>query len=68
MKRAWILAIVLWSVAQSGASTADDKIKFPLKVSENHRFLVDAENKPFFYRGDNAWELFHRCNRDDAEL
>jgi hypothetical protein len=37
-----------------------------LKVSENRRFLVTADGKPFFYLGDTAWELFHRCNREEA--
>src|SRR5262245_62011465 len=39
----------------------------PLKVSENRRFLVTADNQPFFWLGDTAWELFHRSNREDAE-
>ena len=38
-----------------------------LKVSENRRFLVTAEGKPFFYLGDTAWELFHRLNREEAD-
>ena len=38
-----------------------------LKVSDNRRFLVTVEGKPFFYLGDTAWELFHRLDRDDAE-
>jgi len=38
-----------------------------LKVSDNHRFLVTADGKPFFYLADTAWELFHRLNREDAE-
>ena len=38
-----------------------------LRVSENHRYLVQADGKPFFYLGDTAWELFHRLNREDAE-
>jgi hypothetical protein len=37
-----------------------------LKVSENHRFLVQADGKPFFYLADTAWELFHRLDRKDA--
>jgi hypothetical protein len=37
-----------------------------LKVSENHRFLVTAEGKPFFWLGDTTWELFHRLNREEA--
>ena len=38
-----------------------------LKVSDNRRFLVKADGKPFFYLGDTAWELFHRLTREDAE-
>jgi hypothetical protein len=38
-----------------------------LRVSENKRFLVTKENKPFFWLGDTAWELFHRLNREDAQ-
>ncbi len=38
-----------------------------LKVSENGRFLVTADGRPFFWLGDTAWELFHRLNREDAE-
>ena len=38
-----------------------------LRVSENKRFLVTAEGKPFFWLGDTAWELFHRLTREEAE-
>jgi hypothetical protein len=38
-----------------------------LKVSENHRFLVTEDGRPFFWLGDTAWELFHRQTREDAE-
>ena len=37
-----------------------------LKVSENKRFLVTADGRPFFWLGDTAWELFHRPTREDA--
>ncbi|HTE18763.1 MAG TPA: glycoside hydrolase family 140 protein [Armatimonadota bacterium] len=37
-----------------------------LKVSENRRFLVRENGKPFFYLADTAWELFHRLNREEA--
>ena len=37
-----------------------------LKVSENHRFLITEDGRPFFWLGDTAWELFHRLNREDA--
>lgn len=37
-----------------------------LRVSENRRFLVQADGTPFFYLADTAWELFHRLNREEA--
>lgn len=37
-----------------------------LTVSENGRFLVYADGRPFFYLADTAWELFHRLSREDA--
>lgn len=39
-----------------------------LRVSDNKRYLIDAEGKPFFWLGDTAWELFHRLDREDAEM
>jgi len=37
-----------------------------LRVSDNHRFLVTGDGRPFFWLGDTAWELFHRLNREEA--
>ena len=37
-----------------------------LKVSDNGRFLVTSDGKPFFYLADTAWELFHRLDRKQA--
>jgi hypothetical protein len=37
-----------------------------LRVSENRRFLITEDGKPFFYLGDTAWELFHRLNREEV--
>ncbi|MEM8897332.1 MAG: glycoside hydrolase family 140 protein [Bacteroidota bacterium] len=39
-----------------------------LKVSDNQRFLVTEDGKPFFWLGDTAWELFHRCDREEADF
>ena len=39
-----------------------------LSVSENNRYLVDESGDPFFWLGDTAWELFHRLNREEADL
>jgi len=51
------------------ASTLMAGVALPkLRVSESQRFLVTAEGKPFFWLGDTAWELFHRLNREEADL
>ena len=52
-------------VAVLTAATADAQLQ-QLRVSENHRFIVTADGKPFFWLGDTAWELFHRLNHDEA--
>ena len=39
-----------------------------LKVSDDGRWLVRADGRPFFYLGDTAWELFHRLNREEVDL
>ena len=49
------------------AARAEDQTLPRLKVSENQRFLVKEDGKPFFYLGDTAWELFHRLNREEAD-
>ncbi len=37
-----------------------------MRVSENHRFLVHDDGRPFFYLADTAWELFHRLTLEEA--
>ncbi|TLS50679.1 DUF4038 domain-containing protein [Paenibacillus antri] len=39
-----------------------------LKVSENGRYLEKEDGTPFFWLGDTAWELFHKLDREEAEL
>lgn len=38
-----------------------------LKVSSNNRFLVTEQGDPFFWLADTAWELLHRCDREEVE-
>lgn len=39
-----------------------------LVVHENGRYLATESGEPFFWQGDTAWELFHRCDRKEARL
>lgn len=61
-----LLAALVLLAATSAA--ADTTTPYPARFSENHRFLLDQNGKPFFYLGDTAWELFHRLDRADTEL
>jgi hypothetical protein len=55
------------AAAKSGGLAADSPV-LPLRVSDNRRFLVTVDGKPFFWLGDTAWELFHRLDRAEVEL
>ncbi len=59
-----VAALLAVSVVTSGAQSPARLSA--LKVSENKRLLVTAGGKPFFWLGDTAWELFHRCTREEV--
>ena len=40
----------------------------PLKISPDRRYIVHNNGEPFFWLGDTAWELFHRTDRQEADL
>lgn len=61
MKPLPILLAFTLSLSLAGAAPLPS-----LKVSDNKRFLVTADGRPFFYLGDTTWELFHRLNREQA--
>jgi len=44
-----------------------DTTEWPIRVSPNGRYFVDAKGRPFFWLGDTAWPLFGRYSREDAE-
>jgi Protein of unknown function (DUF4038)/Putative collagen-binding domain of a collagenase len=37
-----------------------------LQVHAGRRFLQRNTGEPFFFLGDTAWELIHRCSREDV--
>ncbi|MCK5802796.1 MAG: DUF4038 domain-containing protein, partial [Lentisphaeria bacterium] len=40
----------------------------PLRLSANRRFLVGANETPFFWMGDTAWGLLNLLDKPDTEL
>lgn len=60
---AFVFAVIFAAIAgTSAAQTA-----FPLKISDNHRYLVDQNGKPFFMVGDTPQGLMGRLTEQDAE-
>jgi hypothetical protein len=47
-------------------NTPANSAAFPLRVSKNRRYLVDAAGKPFLIVGDTAWSLIAQLN--EAEI
>jgi hypothetical protein len=39
-----------------------------IRVSENGRYFVTAEGKPFFWQGDTAWCIFNRPSPAEVDL
>jgi hypothetical protein len=62
---AFVLMVVTLSAANAQQTGTARRLP-PLKVSENRRFLMTANGRPFFYLADTAWELFHRLDRKQA--
>ena len=61
----FVLAFAVVLAAHASPATGEPMPR--LKVSENRRFLVYEDGRPFFYLGDTAWELVHRLNREEAD-
>jgi Protein of unknown function (DUF4038)/Putative collagen-binding domain of a collagenase len=61
-----LLLILLFGVKTNAQSFPNTLSNGRLKVSDNKRFLVHENGKPFFWMGDTAWELFHRLNKEQA--
>ncbi|MBM3785568.1 MAG: DUF4038 domain-containing protein [Acidobacteria bacterium] len=57
-----MVAAVLFS-----ASLLTAQSPFPLRISENQRHLVSAQEKPFLIHGDSPWSLFTGYSRADVE-
>src|SRR4028118_1178646 len=61
MKLWCVVALTAMGIAAQQARTLPK-----LKVSDNKRFIVTQDGKPFFYLADTGWELLHRLDRKQA--
>ena len=67
MKKTYTLFLLIGMILFACTQKIEEKNTLPLlKVSDNHRFLVDENGDPFFWLGDTGWLLFKKCNREEA--
>lgn len=62
-----VVLLISCSAPQHGTKPVDFS-HGKLQVSENQRFLQHEDGTPFFYLGDTAWELFHRLDKEEADV
>jgi len=55
------------SMSQTAVSVKETRPAFPLRVSDNKRYLVDTKGRPFLVDGDSPWELAWQLTREEAE-
>lgn len=66
--RAFALIVAsLFALSAQPILGAEAKPDFPLKVSENRRYLVDSAGRPFFYHADTPWMLLVALNPAETE-
>ncbi len=65
-----LLAVALSMLLAPRTTVAAEQTaaKNRLRVSDDGRWLIRGDGRPFFYLGDTAWELFHRLNREEVDL
>ena len=61
-----IVLFVLVALGTVCASEAQTNPHFPLKISDNHRYFVDQDNKPFLYHADTGWTIFTNLTTEEA--
>lgn len=67
MKKKYIYILLLFIT--TGCIDIKNEKELPsLKVSENKRFLLTEDNKPFFWLADTGWLLFSKLTREEAEM
>ncbi len=52
---------------QAIAGPTNAGAQWPVQVSGNGRYFVDAQQQPFFWLGDTAWPLFAQYSPEEAE-
>ena len=65
---AGIVSAALPAGLHTCSAQTPSRVAAELRVSDDGRRIVTRDGAPFFWLGDTAWELFHRLDRDEADL
>src|SRR5882672_1352178 len=63
-RRAVSLLLITFHIAVDATPATN----YPLKISANRRYLVDATGNPFLMVGDSAWSLLVNLNASDTSF
>ncbi|HEX8630905.1 MAG TPA: glycoside hydrolase family 140 protein [Catenuloplanes sp.] len=73
--RRWLATTIAAAMAVTGAAfavltpgTASAAATFPLKASANNRYLVGANNQPFYFAADTGWFLPEMATAAEFDL
>lgn len=61
-----VIVLVFIVIACTEQKVVDEKMS-RLKISDNQRYFMDEDGKPFFWLGDTGWLLFTKLNREEAD-
>lgn len=61
-----VIATFIGCAENKKKDSSEVKTLHGLKVSANGRYLMTADEKPFFWLGDTGWLLFGKLDRDEA--
>lgn len=58
---------LLFAAAFCASAAPPEAPVLPLKISGNHRYLLDQNDRPVFLVGDSPWSLMSAITKEDAE-
>jgi hypothetical protein len=56
----------IFLVCFCSCKVANQDLTPAIRISENRRYFVTGDNKPFFWLGDTGWLLFSKLTREEA--
>ena len=60
------LSLIILLITQTVISFAQQTTTFPLKLSENKRYLIDSKGQPFLVKEFSAWGAIQGLSEKDA--